>query len=121
MEELMLFLNTYGWQLSLIAFLGIVVLGVLKYTNAFKNIEKEKRKILYLAVTVGFSIVATVIYLLIIKQFTIEYLITITVAIYALNQTFYTIYENTSLRDLMMKLLDIIKEQLNKKQNTGGQ
>lgn len=115
MEELMLFLNTYGWQLALIALLGIVVLGVLKYTNAFKKIEKEKRKIVYLAVTVGFSVVAAIVYLLIIKQFTIEYVLTICTAIYALNQTFYTIYENTSLRDLMIKLLDFVKTMIKNK------
>lgn len=108
MDELLIFLNTYGWQLALIAVLGIVILGVLKYCNLFNNIEREKRKIVYLFITVGFSVIATVIYLAIIKQFTIEYIITVATAIYALNQTFYSIYENTSLRELLVKLVDYV-------------
>lgn len=115
MEELMIFLSIYGWQLALIALAGIALLGVLKYANLFKNIEKENRKIVYFAISVGFSLVATIIYLAVIGQFEINYLITVTTAIYALNQTFYTIYENTSLRDLVCKLLDLIKTRLQKK------
>ena len=118
MEELNVFLNIYGWQLALIAFIGIVILGILKYTNAFKNIEKESRKIVYFAITVGFSIIATIVYLLIIKQFNVTYLITVTTAVYALNQTFYTIYENTSLRDLLKKLLDLIKAKVKENNKT---
>lgn len=115
MEELMIFLSTYGWQLALIALIGIVILGVLKYTNAFVKIEKDKRKPIYFAISVGFSLIATIIYLLIIKEFTIEYIVTVATAIYALNQTFYAIYETTTLRDLICKLLDIIKERIENK------
>ncbi len=112
MEELIVFLGIYGWQLALIALLGVIILGILKYTNAFAKIEKEKRKPIYFAITVGFSLIASIIYLIVIKQFEINYVITVATAIYALNQTFYTIYENTSLRDLICKLLDIIKEKI---------
>lgn len=116
MEELIVFMNTYSWQLALIALIGIVILGVLKYLNVFEKVEKEKRKILYLAITVGFSIIATVIYLVVVeKHFTLEYTVAIATAIYALNQTFYTIYENTSLRDLVLKLLDFIKKIIKEK------
>lgn len=115
MEELMIFLSTYGWQLALIALIGIVILGALKYTNAFAKIEKDKRKPIYFAISVGFSLIATIIYLLVIKEFTIEYIVTVATAIYALNQTFYAIYETTTLRDLICKLLDIIKERIKNK------
>ena len=115
MEEIMTFLAAYGWQLALIAVIGIVILGALKYANAFSKIKKEHRKPIYFAISVGFSLVATIIYLLVINQFTLEYVITITTAIYALNQTFYAIYETTKLRDLFAKLLDFIKLQLTNK------
>lgn len=115
MEELMIFLSTYGWQLALIALAGVIILGALKYANAFAKIEKDKRKPIYFAISVGFSLIATIIYLLVIKEFTIEYIVTVTTAIYALNQTFYAIYETTTLRDLICKLLDIIKERIENK------
>ncbi len=115
MEELIIFYNTYGWQLALIALLGIVILGVLKYTNAFKKIEKPKRKPIYLAITVGFSLIATCVFLAATNQFNVEYLVAVTTAIYGLNQIFYTIYENTKLRDLMVLILEIIKQQIQKK------
>ena len=115
MEELIIFYNTYGWQLALIALLGIIILGVLKYTNAFKKIEKPKRKPVYLAITVGFSLIATCVFLAATNQFNVEYLVAVTTAIYGLNQIFYTIYENTKLRDLMVLILEIIKQQIQKK------
>ena len=105
----MIFLSTYGWQLAVIAFVGIVILGVLKYANAFSKIEKEKRKPIYFAISVGFSLIATLIYLLVIKQFNFEYYIGVATAIYALNQTMYAIYEQTKLRDLFIKILDFVK------------
>ena len=115
MEDLILFENIYGWQLALIALLGIFLLGILKYKNVFKHIAKEKRKTVYLIITVGFSIISAVIYLAIVKQFTIDYILAVSAAIYALNQTFYTIYENTSLRELCCKLLDIAKSLIQNK------
>lgn len=112
MEELISFLGIYGWQLALIALLGIIILGILKYANIFSKIEKDKRKPIYFAISVGFSLVATIIYLIVIKQFSIEYVVTVASAIYALNQTFYAIYETTTLKDLICKLLDIVKEKI---------
>lgn len=115
MEELMIFLGTYGWQLALIAILGIIILGILKYANVFSKIEKVKRKPIYLGISVGFSILATIIYLAILGRFEIGYIAAVSTAIYGLNQTFYGIYENTSLRDLLIKLLDLIKAKLKQK------
>lgn len=115
MEELQMFFISYGWQLGLIALGGIILLGILKYTNAFSKIEKEKRKIIYFAFSLGFSLIATIIYLLCIKQFEIGYLITITLAIYALNQTMYAVYEQTKLRDLVNKIIDYILSKIKDK------
>lgn len=113
MEEIMmLYLQTYGWQLALIAFLGIIILGVLKYANAFKKVKEENRKPIYFAISVGFSLLATVVYLLIMKQFEITYFITVATAIYALNQTMYSVYETTKLKDLVCKLLTLIKAKI---------
>lgn len=115
MEELMVFLGTYGWQLALIALGGIIILGILKYANAFSKIEKEKRKPIYFAISVGFSLVATIIYLLIVKQFDINYIIGVTTAIYGLNQTMYAVYEQTKLRDLLTKVFDWVIKKIKEK------
>lgn len=117
MEEMMFFLQTYGWQLALIALLGIIILGVLKYANVFKNVKEENRKPIYFAISVGFSLLATVVYLLIIKQFDITYFIGVATAIYALNQTMYSVYETTKLKDLVCKLLDLIKVKILENKN----
>ena len=114
MEQMMLFFQQYGWQLALIALVGVIILGVLKYANVFSKIDKEKRKPIYFAISVGFSLIATLVYLLIVGQFEINYFLTITCAIYALNQAMYAIYETTGLRDLMCKLLDLVSEHLKK-------
>lgn len=117
MEQMTMFLQTYGWQLALIAFVGIVILGVLKYANAFKKVKEENRKPIYFAISLGFSLIATVVYLLIIKQFEITYFITVATAIYALNQTMYSVYETTKLKDLVCKLLTFIKAKIAEKKN----
>lgn len=117
MEQMMMFLQTFGWQLALIALIGIVALGFLKYTNAFSKVEKAKRKPIYFAITIGFSFIATIIYLVIIKQFEFNYLITITAAIYALNQTMYAVYETTNLRDLFSKLINFVNKKVTENNN----
>ena len=118
MEQMVAFYTQYGWQLALIALLGIIILGVLKYANVFSKVEKEKRKPIYFAISIGFSLIATVIYLLIIKQFTADYFFTVALAIYALNQAMYSVYETTSLRDLIGKLVNIIKDKIKSKKET---
>ena len=109
------FVNVHGWQLALIAFAGVVLLGVLKYANVFAKIEKVKRKPIYFAISIGFSFIATVIYLLVIKQFDWSYLITVTTAVYTLNQAMYAVYETTTLRDLVSKILTYFGEKLKSK------
>lgn len=106
------FFGAYGWQLTLIAFIGIVILGVLKYAKVFVNVKQPKP--LYLIITVGFSVLTTVVYLLIIGQFSFAYVVTVASAIYALNQTMYAIYETTTLKDLVKKLLAFLKEKIKK-------
>ena len=106
MEELTSFITAHGWQVSGIAILGIIILGILKYANAFSNFDSKRKKLIYLIISISFSVIFSTIYLLIIKKFSIAYLSTLSAAIYALNQSFYTIYENTSLRDLCNTIVD---------------
>lgn len=124
MEQLLQFYLEYGWQLALIAILGIFILGILKYANVFEKIAKDKRKPIYLSISVGFSFGATVVYLLIIGQMDMDYLLTVTGSIFGLNQLFYSIFENTKLRDLWIGLVDkvfaYIKEKLKKKVEDDG-
>ena len=115
MEEMFLFLEAYGWQLALIALVGIIILGALKYANAFRNVKEENKKPIYFAISVGFSLTATVIYLLVVKQFDFNHVIAVTTAIYALNQTMYSIYETTKLKDLVCKLLHLLKTKIEDK------
>ena len=114
MEELLTFFGTYGLPLTLIAVLGVVILGILKYAGAFSKLEEKVRHILYFVISVGFSIIASAVYLLIISQFNISYLMTISLAIYALNQTFYSIFNVTSLDELCKTILEFVLNLLTK-------
>ena len=109
MEEFLTFFSTYGWQLALIALAGIIILGILKYCNVFKKFDEKIRHVLYMVISVGISIVGAIIYLACVHQLTVEYVFVIAGAILALNQTFYAIYDTTTLKDLFTKLLDWIK------------
>ena len=100
MENLLLFFQKYGLAITLIAIAGIAILGILKYCNLFKKIEEGKRHYIYLAISIGFSVAATIIYLLIIKRFDWMYMLIVASAIYALNQTFYNIFKVTPVNEL---------------------
>ena len=109
MDELLVFLSTYGWQLSLIALAGIIILGVLKYCNVFSKFDEKIRHVLYLIISVGVSLIGSVIYLACVHGLTVEFIFAVAAAIFALNQTFYAIYKNTTLKDLFVKIIDWIK------------
>lgn len=110
MENLLSFFQKYGLAITLIAVVGIAILGILKYCNLFKKIDEDKRHYIYLAISIGFSVVATAIYLLIVKQFEWQYMLLLASAIYALNQTFYNIFKVTPVNKLFGKLLDFFKQ-----------
>ena len=109
MNELLTFFANYGLAITIIAVVGIIILGVLKYCKVFKKFDEKKRHFLYLAISVGISLIASIVYLLIIKEFQWDNFIVIAGAIYALNQTFYNIFKTTSLNALGTMLLDFIK------------
>lgn len=118
MEQITLFIAHYGWEIALIALAGVVLLGVLKYANVFSKVEKDKRKPLYFAVSVGFSVLATVIYLGFKGQFELNYILTISMAIYTLNQAMYAVYETTTLKDLVSKILLIASKKIQQNEST---
>lgn len=109
MDELLVFFQQYGLWLTIIAVLGIVILGVLKYCKVFSKLEEKVRHILYLVISVGLSIIGSVIYLACVHQLDISYIAVLAIAIFALNQAAYTIYDTTTLKELVAKLLDWIK------------
>ena len=109
MDELVVFLQNYGWQLALIALAGIIILGVLKYCNVFSKFDEKIRHVFYLLISVGISIIGSIIYLACAGSLTVEFAFAVAAAILALNQTFYAIYSTTTLKDLVAKLIDWIK------------
>lgn len=105
MNEIITFFQQNGLWLTLIAIAGILILGILKYLNVFKKLEEKYRHMCYLVISVGLSIIGSCIYLACIGQFTAGYLFTLACAIFALNQTFYNIYDTAALKDLVLKFI----------------
>lgn len=106
MNEILIFFQQNGLWLTLIAVAGIVILGIMKYCNVFKKLNEKSRHACYLAISIGLSMIGSCIYLLCIKQFTFTYTLTLTGAVFALNQAFYTIYDTTTLKDLVVKFMN---------------
>ena len=117
MDELLVFFQQHGLWLTIIAVVGIVLLGVLKYCNVFKKFDEKVRHALYLVISVGISIVGSIIYLTCVRQLDIAYISTLATAIFALNQAFYTIYDTTTLKELFNKLLEWVEGLINKKKD----
>ena len=118
MEELLIFLQSYGLPITLIALLGIALLGIMKYCNLFKKLDEQYRHYAYIGISVSISVIGTIIYLAVVKQFEVNYIITVSCAIYALNQAFYNLFKVCSVNELFVKLLDwdkqfLIKEKTN--------
>ena len=114
MNDLLIFFQNYGLPITLIALLGIAVLGTLKYCNIFSKLEEKYRHWTYIVISVAISIIGTVSYLAITKQLEFNYIISVSVALFALNQTFYNIFKVTSINQLGIRILDIIKVLWNK-------
>lgn len=117
MENLINFFTAYGLAITLIALAGVVILGILKYCNLFKKLEERKRHYIYLTISVGLSLIGTAIYLLVVGQFEFNYFLLIASAIYALNQTFYSIFKITPINTLFRKILDFLFKAAEEKVN----
>lgn len=119
MEELLSFLEQYGIWPSIIALVGIFILGLLKYNNVFINYNEKTRHTLYLVITVGISTIGSIIYLAVVDQLTITHIVAIASAIFALNQTFYSIYSNLDLKNIFIDIKNFFVALFNKNKNTG--
>lgn len=107
MEEMLFqFLAVYGWQITLIACSGVIIIGLLKAFKVFDKIEKEKRKYIYAVISTTFSIVASAIYLYIVRKFDPSVFGLIAAGIYGINQTIYSIYETFGFKQLVKKICD---------------
>ena len=104
MEDLVLFFNLYGPWLTLIAITGVILLGILKYCKVFDKLAKDVRHVCYLSISVGVSIIGSVIYLACIDELDIAYVAILAGMIYALNQAFYSLFSNTSFNKLLSTL-----------------
>lgn len=119
MEELLSFLEQYGIWPSIIALVGIFILGLLKYNNVFIKYNEKTRHVLYLLITVGISTIGSIIYLAVVDQLTVAHVAAIASAIFALNQTFYSIYSNLDLKNIFMDIKNFFMALLKKNKNTG--
>lgn len=119
MEELLSFLEQYGIWPSIIALVGIFILGLLKYNNVFIKYNEKTRHVLYLLITVGISTTGSIIYLAVVDQLTVAHIAAIASAIFALNQTFYSIYSNLDLKNIFIDIKNFFMALLKKNKNTG--
>lgn len=116
MEELIVaFIKTYGLPLGLIALGGVVLLCVLKYGNVFKKLAEKWRHFLYLAISIGFSLIAAAIYLAATGQYSAEYFFAVGLAIFTLDQAIYAIIKATPAGELVSGLFDKVKAAIEKK------
>ncbi len=108
MAELITFLKDNGWQLTLIAIAGIIILGILKYANVFKKLDKKIRHILYMAISIALSLIRSVIYLACTHNLELDSFLAFASAVFALNQAAYALYDTLTLKELFNNLLDFI-------------
>ena len=89
------FFKNYGWQLTLLALSGIVVLGFLKWVGVFNKLKDTSKKYVYYALSCVLSIIACTIYILATKSFAWASYGILCGAVVGLTGAVYTIYENT--------------------------
>lgn len=107
------FFKTYGLELSLIAVLSVIVLGLMKSFNLFERIEEGKRHALYIVISVGLSFVASVIYLIVKGSCTVETLCGLAISLFAMNQAVYATGKALGINDFLagaIKFKKLLKE-----------
>lgn len=110
-EQLVDIFAIYGWQLGLIAVAGVALLGILKYCKVFAKIESEDtRHDLYLLISVGLSLIGSVIFLACTHQLSVDIFFALGFAIWVANQVAYKIYDGTPLRKTLKWVKDKIFE-----------
>lgn len=119
MEAFVSFYSIHGIWLTAIAILGVVLLGILKYANVFSKLEETARHYVYIIVSVGFSIIGAVAYMLIADCYDTEALSLFIINVYSLNQMFYTTFKATKINDLATSILDGIGDFINRHSSIG--
>ena len=119
MEELsnmiIKFFTDYGWQMGVCVIGGIFVLGLFKAIGIFDGIKNAQiKKALYISLSVILSAGACALYLYITHSFDWVAFGTITVPVFALNQTVYQLYEDLGIRAVWKKLLNWISGSIGK-------
>lgn len=116
MDDLVNFYNLNGIILTLIAIVGIIILGILKYAGVFKKLPEKKRHIVYMAISVAISIIGGVVYMVCTKTYTLDDCFRYISNIFALNQTFYNIFKATTIDKLFETLLNKLAKKSAKKE-----
>ena len=105
MDALVAFYASHGLGLTLAAIAGIILLGVMKYANVFAKLEEEIRHILYVCISVIFSILLAMLYMTMSDaEFEFTTITLFASNVFVLNQTFYNIFKVTTLQELLKKL-----------------
>lgn len=129
MDAIKGFLTTYGWQMSLVALVGIVLVGILKICKVFNCIKcyskdadgnkvlnekltKNVKKFIYYLLNWIFSIGSCTLYLLVIVkvEFDWQQWLTLCSAVIAYSTMIYAIYENFGLRAIWQAFLNAVKK-----------
>jgi hypothetical protein len=105
MEILATFFEQFGLASTIIAIIGIMLLGVMKYCNLFRSLEESTRHRLYVLISVLLTLLGCTVYTIIIGQFNLQLIIAMSPIIYALNQAFYSIFSVTPLKNIIATLL----------------
>lgn len=138
MEELYMTIikifTVYGWQLTVCALSGILLLGLLKNFKVFDKIvistksknelgeisklpneklTKQVKKTIYITISMSLSIGASALYQYICHELTVVGLFTVAGAVLSLTLTAYALYENFGIRFLLSKLSEKIKTNWN--------
>lgn len=109
LQSLIDILAKQGWVIALIALLSIVLLGILKYCNVFKKLDETYRHAIYILISVGASIIGTIIDLACTGNLTADNVLMIASIMFMINQTAYAVYANTPLKTLLQKLFQSLE------------
>lgn len=105
MEEMVYqFFLEHGWKLTLLSISGIFLLGVLKYFDVFKKLSENQKKVVYAIVSACFSIAVCGVYLVCVDRFSWTKFGLLSLGVFGVNQSVYTVYENYGIRTLVKRL-----------------
>ena len=134
------FFNKFGWQTTVVAMLGIILLGVLKAVGAFDwikitekaeaveneagekiagekienaSLTKQVRKFVYITVALVLSIIGSLAFLAIRGEaINIRTFTAAIVPVFSMNQITYTLYETLGVRKVWLGFLAKAKENI---------